>query len=376
MSRYKQFHIDNLKSSMLVNLPVRLPEVTLNKHGQYWNDIANYMFGLHDVRARRGTFTNPWGASSNPIFVPYELEYNDQPLSVLLDRRSTDLLSLNQPIAIMWSGGIDSTCVLSSFIKNAKDTSQIIVYCNTDSIAENPKFYKNQILDKLECRNTQDLDVTNDFLEDYILIHGDPGDCLFGPSMTMYTHLLADMKHLSPWRDNKDSIVAGIMNQGASEDFANWYTDKISDNIQEVNVEGINTISDWWWWHYFNFKWEFSIMRPLFQARKKDRSTIKPELFQKFVNNTFLNTDYFQNWSYSNLNRLCRDPELHKIDAKKYIFELDHDMEYFSNKKKTASPYIIDVHRPVYMDKDLRRFYSNDPELLEALTELLNQYNG
>jgi hypothetical protein len=373
--KYKQYHIDNLKNSAMVHLPLR--HLNLSGPGKNWAEISFYVLGLHDLRPRQGTFTNPWSATSNPIFSAPKLVANNEKLSNLLDRRANELLSRNQRIAVMWSGGIDSTCVLSSFIKNTQHMDQLVIYHTDRCIGENPVFYKNFIQDKIECRDTTTLDVTDEFIASHILTHGDPGDCIYGPSMPMYAFLLEDHKHLLSWRDNKNLIAQGIVNRGASTDFADWYTEKVSNNIEEVGVANINSISDWWWWHYFNLKWEFSLLRPFFDTRSTvKRLTIKPESIQKYSNDTFYNTDYIQCWSYTNLDTLCRDPLKHKIEPKSYIFDLDHNQDYFDNKQKLESITGDPSKRPAYMDQSFRSYFMNDPGVKEAIVSLLEQYRG
>ena len=243
-SRYKQYHLDQLATSSVVNLPIGLDGINIsNPKGRYWAEIISNIMGSHDIRPRLGTFTNPWSAISNPLFSAPSLTYISDDLGTLLDRRSHELLTQTLPIAVMWSGGIDSTCVLTSLIKNSKDTSQLIVYCNHKSINENPEFYKQFIDGKIECRDSTTLKVTGDFIDSHALLTGDPGDCLFGPSMAMYAELLPDNKHTLAWRDNRNLIARGIVSIGASTGFAEWYTDKVSDNIEEVGVENINSIS-------------------------------------------------------------------------------------------------------------------------------------
>jgi len=371
----------------MVRQPVfydKVNNIVNNANGRYWADIGDYITGLHDVRARLGTFTNPWSATSNKLFATPTVRSIEDSLSNLLDRRACELLTDQRKIAVMWSGGIDSTCVLVSLIKNANDLSQLVVYCNNNSIEENPEFYKNFLVGKIECRETASLDMTDDFIDSHILLHGDPGDCLYGPSMLMYKHLIPNNQHLLPWKNNRDLIAYGInefrnrpsMHSKSEAGFANWYIDKISRNIEEVGTYEINTIADWWWWHYFNLKWEFSILRPLYGSRHNRRAAIKQESLASFVDTTFYNTEYFQNWSYTNLPKLCLDPSKHKLEARQYIFELDHNELYFQTKRKTESVAHDVFQYPTYIDKNTKPYYLTDPGVREAVLELLEQYTG
>ena len=284
LSKYKDYHLARLPTSAMVKQPISYAPLDIkNPYGQYWLVIGDYISGLHDVRARQGTFTNPWSAASNPVFAAPAVRAVNDSLGDLLDRRASELLSTQRRLAVMWSGGIDSTCVLTALLKNTSNLDQLVVYLTKTSIAENPEFYKNFIENKIECRDTDALDISNEFLNSYILLHGDPGDCLYCPSMMMYKHLLPDNRHLLPWRTNRNLIAEGIDRYRARPDrknvwfvpgFTDWYVNKVSNNIEEVGGYEINTIADWWWWHYFNLKWEFSILRPFYIPRTNRRSTI------------------------------------------------------------------------------------------------------
>jgi hypothetical protein len=386
LAKHKDFHLERLSSNIMVRQPISYHPIDVkNIYGQYWAVIGEYVAGLHDVRARQGTFTNPWSMASNKLFAAPPIRVVNNSLSDLLDRRACELLATQRKIAVMWSGGIDSTCVLSSLIKNASRLDQLVIYLTNVSIIENPVFYKKFIENKIECRNTASIDVTDEFINSHILLNGDPGDCLYGPSMPMYKHLQADRQQLLPWRENRNLIMEGIDNYRAKPGrpgvwfvpgFANWYVNKVSDNIEEVGIYDINTIADWWWWHYFNLKWEFSILRPFYGLRKNQRSTISLESVQSYVDTTFYNTEYFQNWSYTNLSRLCHDPKNHKIDAKQYIFKLDHNESYLQTKGKLESVYTQPWDMPAYLGKDFKSYYLTDPGCQEAMFELLEQYTG
>lgn len=372
-------NIEDLKSSAMVRIPVTTGALH-NTYGKYWASISNFIMGLHDLRPRHGTFTNPWGASSNPIFAAPVLRANNDSLSDMMDRRACELLDIsareNRPLAVLWSGGIDSTGVLSSLIKNSTNNEQIHVYCSQKSIVENPFFYKNHIVGKLKCFHVRQLDCNEDFIDANILLHGDPGDCLFGPSMAMYAKLMPAGDHLRPWRDQRPAIIDGIESLRSIPGFAKWYVDKISDNIDEVNLYNIDTVSDWWWWHYFNLKWEFSNLRPFFDSRKNPYTTVSTHHLKKYADTTFFNTAEFQSWSYTNLPRLCLDKKGHKADLKQYIFELDKNEFYKNNKVKTVSNFGIIDNRPAVLTKDLYSYFDSDPGVTELLVSCLEDYRG
>jgi hypothetical protein len=357
-----------------------------NPNGRNWAEIGDHVVGVQDIRARLGTFTTPWGAKSNVLNSTPPVRAVEDRLSNLLDRRACELLTDQRRIAVLWSGGIDSTCVLASLIKNTNNLSQLVVYCNSKSVEENPEFYKNFLVGKIECRETDSLDVTDDFLKSHMLLHGDPGDSIYGASVPHWQHLIQDNRHLLPWRSNLNLISEGIdifrsrpamshvpLNPG----FSSWYANKVGNNIEEVKTYEINNIVDFWWWHYFNLKWDFSMLRPFYGLRKNRRAAVSQESLKSFIHTTFYNTEYFQNWSYTNLPKLFVGyPDKHKLEAKQYIFELDKDELYFQNKRRKESAYGGPLQYPTYLDKNAKSYFLTDPGVTEALIELLEQYTG
>ena len=92
----------------------------------------------------------------------------------IMDRRALDLLKLNSKIYVTWSGGVDSTGILVSILKNwpEADLSRVVVLCNVYSAEEYPEFF-NTIVKKFQVK------LIETFLEQYTydgyLVHGDAG---------------------------------------------------------------------------------------------------------------------------------------------------------------------------------------------------------
>lgn len=383
-------YTDQFRLSRHVRISIPITPVHVNNlYAKYWTSITSVVFGSNDIRARIGTFTNPWGAKSCDLFKPPPFNFINTSLSDLLDQRAIEInLQANKShkrIALMWSGGIDSTTVLSAFIKNStqEQLSNITVVLTPSSILENFNFYKNFIYEKFECVSYHTIDITNEFLDNNILIHGDPGDCLFGPSLSMYEPMLQDRSHLKPWKDNLHNIVEYIdrkANQNKIPNgFAQWYADKITNNLLETQPPGVESVADWWWWHYYNFKWEFSVWRPFFKMRSNLQDPISNTNIESLVTNTFFNTDAFQQWSYSNLKtHVGSSKQDHKMQAKKYIFELDADSIYFNNKIKVDSGPKNWEHRvhPMYYDTNWVGHYLYEPGVKDTAMQLLEDFQG
>jgi hypothetical protein len=363
-----------------------------NIMGRRWRMINNLVIGVTDLRARVGEFSTPWMAPTNPLYAMPDFQYCPDSLSDLFDRRALELLEesrrTNKTILVFWSGGIDSTAVLSSFLKNWKpqDLERIAVVMSSNSILENFEFYHKFISGKIRCLHYPLLDMTNELLESNIVVHGDPGDCLFGPSMPAYRALVENGQHLEPYRRHLDRIIDSLQPPESSphyvEGFGKWIVEKFTDNLEQVAPPGVDTVVGWWWWTYYNFKWQFSCQRPFFFNRSDFKAPISDKNLQDYARNVYFGTDYFQNWSHSNLHRLIgNSTSTHKLDARTYIRELDHNEFYFSKKTKTAgapanSELRTSAYLPLCYDKNWVGHYYWEDHLDANAHIALETYKG
>ena len=374
-----------------------------NIYGKYWAFIYTGIYGLREPKIRLGTFSSPYQEYCKDYskFIPFPtLVTENYSHDELCNQRAIELFNISKftgkRIALMWSGGIDSTTVLTSFIKNLSkdDLENISIILNLTSILENKQYYKKYIQGKFHIIPSFDFEISNNFFEQYILIHGDPGDGVYGPSTTMYWNLIESGEFSNSWQDNQQLMIRMLdefIKRGKGkcllipEGFGQWYINKVSDNIREVNPAGIDSISDWWWWHYLNMKWEDVLWHHFNEHKKNLRDEIATKHIEDYLTNTFYNTSKFQSWSYSNLkNHISTDIRKHKLPAKKYIFELDHNQEYFENKRKTpslsiniAASYPRSIRYSLsYVDKNWAWHTKFDPGVEEFMLDRLENYTG
>ena len=383
---------DIIKNSRIMNSPLLLD--IKNTNGRNWSQLGLALTSANDLKARIGTISTPWSRNSYNLFPVPKLKFINDQLCDIIDDRVNELFKIakeqNKKIAIMWSGGIDSTTILSGFIKNlsTSDLENIVIFLSLSSINENVSFYKDYILNKIKFYSVHELHLTDDFLSNHILLTGDPADCLFGP--IMYQDLIETKGHYAPWKNNIKYIIDRINHDAVvrckmyptlvpSPTFGKWWVDKVSNNLLEESPAAIDSISDWWWWYFFNFKFECNVLRPFYIFRDNFKYSISAESTNSYVKYAFFNTDRFQHWSYSNLKNHVPTLYKHKFLAKKYIFELDHNQEYFENKTKTYSTpygYHQSLDWPVIFDENWIGHYIHDPGVTDKLTDLLETYKG
>lgn len=385
--------LKGLQESVAININALTGSNIKNTYGNYWMCLSRVLIGTIDLRARMGTFTNPYNTKSNPLYAIPTLRTIDDKLTDLYDARAIEIFNhaklQNKKICIMWSGGIDSTSILVSFLKNLSHSDYEIlnVILTSTSILENLNFYSKFISEKLKCLHYFNIEMSDQFLDKNIIIHGDPGDCLFGPNMNMYrafiasgTHKMKWKEHLPTMKEELNKIADTVMSHN---NFGDWYVDKVTNNLIDSKQDDyVSSISDWWWWAYFNFRWEFSCQRPFFYLRNfSSVHPISQHNVNEFAKNTFFNTEKFQLWSYSNLKlQVDQDVKNHKKEIKEYIFHFDQD-EIFKNKDKVGTFTPINYIRskmiqPFYYDKNWVG-YNIDYKNLKFVAEMLiERYKG
>jgi len=352
------------------------------------------LMGTIDLRARSGTFTTPYRANLQPGYELFKLRYIDNSLSDLYDARALEIFNYakknNKKINICWSGGIDSTSVLTAFLKNlSKNDLEILNVLSTgSSIIENYDFYKNFISQKIKCSSINSIILNDDFLNKNILLTGDPADCIFGCSIGMYRDFINRQEHLQPWKNHYKKMIEKLDMIGKefspnTATFGSWYVKKISDNLEEVRqADYLNTIADWWWWAYFNFRWQCEVERMFINLRPlNSRESISESNIKDFQKYTFFNTENFQLWSYSNIKKLITDDiTQHKAAPKKYITEFTKNEIFQKNKVKVALPgpnhrLRSKIELPYFYDKNWQG-YTKTHEIHEIFKMLLEKYNG
>ena len=130
-----------------------------------------HAFGYSCFIPRMGEWSLPWNVAVAPGFEMPEYNPNySKSFAEVSDMRAMDLKNLinttGKKFAVFWSGGIDSTCCLTSIIKNLteEELKHVHVAMSPDSIIENPRFYNNFIRNKIQVVDSQE-NRYSDFVE-------------------------------------------------------------------------------------------------------------------------------------------------------------------------------------------------------------------
>lgn len=245
---------------------------------------------------------------------PYRYEINKLCFEEVCFETAFQILkNAKKNIAINWSGGIDSTVVLLSFLEIC-ETRNITVVLNQNSINEFSEFFYSRIKDQCNIIGFDEF-IKNQ--EDYFLVTGDAGDCVFGGiSSTNYYQLNQQQVIKSSWRN-----------------FFQNKNPKIIDFIEEFNKHSgveINTVLELFVWFSISTKWQCCTLLPWAHSIVSDKKKDIVSFFD--FNNLFIS------WSINNLDKLHFSKQSeYKMPAKNFINKYFNNFDYFNNKTKEAS---------------------------------------
>lgn len=237
-------------------------------------------------------------------------------------------------LGVMWSGGIDSTTIITACIRNFKNLNHLTVFMNNHSYYENAQFFH----DVIEKYNLDVIDIDGYTLnnrEHFVIADGEPGDKLLPGGLALkYQEKYSLHKSIS---SSKDDII-NFITQYVDQKFAIRYFELIQQNIEQTSAP-IETVNDWYYWINFNFCWTAHQLQH-YSNQTYDKNT---KNFYTFNTNTFnwFNTHGYQAWSLSEIGKqekYSTNLYNYKKFAKDYIYTV-HKNEYLKYKTKCNSGY-------------------------------------
>jgi hypothetical protein len=298
----------------------------------------------------------------------------------ITDQRCQQLLKNynNKPWLVLWSGGIDSTMILASILKNftKEELKQVHVALNRVSVYENPRFYHNHILPNFHQLDSTNLIIDSDLLEKYYLINGEPADKLFTIGNSIQEIMLNNFSDLDRNVFSDPDRLINQLTVDVDKTFASWFYEMIVENIKSVNMP-IETYQDFFWWIGFNLNWVSAKLRSTRFLPNQNS-----QVFRNFLNNFILwfDTPDYQRWAMRLENRRNGVKSgshigQYKLPVKQYIFDVDHNEYYFNFKLKTASTALHVSGKPnICMLEDLSILTAekNQDLILQLLPDHIN----
>lgn len=301
---------------------------------------------------------------SNTITMPvnccipdeYKLHYGttDKSFKECLINRAIEL-DEHEHVYLMWSGGIDSTLMVISFLLADIPKNNITIACNQDSIRENPRFYQEHIRSNFDIIATELLvqQLKTQSLPGMV-VQAEHADLILGGKLAGIISKTSGYETLTqPYYNN---LVPLMVRAGWAEREARCFRDYISETGKS-SPRPIETVNDAAWWFNFNFRW--------LNAKEKFLARID----SNNIYDTFYSGRDIQLWSSNNVAPIQESID-DKTEFRKIIKEYTKDDVYADRKIKWASMSKHFATRgPILVDSNNTRYYR------QSDVDVLHYYN-
>lgn len=277
--------------------------------------------------------------------------------------------SNNKKIGLLYSGGIDSTAILTAFLQiltKAEIEERLEIFMNQDSINENPNFYYAKIRYLTNLHSSEKIgSIIND--TNYLIVDGEHNDQLFGADLLLKFVDAFGFKFLElPY--TRWSITKCLTHIGMSDKAADIWFDFFNTSALSAPAP-VATIYQFFWWINFNFKWQSVFLRIAIRNLHKDGDNLNIDLAEISRRHFFASED-FQIWSIHNPEEKIRDSWFtYKYAAKEFINNFYSDPEYFKYKIKMPSLSFLffakDVPLIVTADFKAKSTFNKDEFIVE-----------
>lgn len=377
--------------------------------GKFFIDISKKINPCRFV-TRNGEWSLPW---NQQIIPGYEMPQYDPTFNKTFSEVTDEVaikirnrINQGEKFSVMYSGGIDSTVIVSSLIKNLKksELENISISASIQSIIENPKFWNKFIQDKFQIIDSNKNKYDDIIEQGFTPITADEGDCIFGTLFGLnfynnFDYYISDLSSITKLKLEKlkykiadpdvhysqfvDPLIKYLGIQG-NNDFGKLFYEKIVHNINTATVP-IYTLHDFFWWLIFNIKY--------LNCAVRGSIYLNDRLETKFVMDKIVNwfSDHeYQRWSMANNNngqKINKTLSTYKQAAKDYIYDLDKNKWYKNFKIKLESLWMIghqqDVSRLEYnkrpvsrvgLNKDFKLMYIDDLSVQNFYSTNLQKY--
>lgn len=258
-------------------------------------------------------------------------------------------------VNLLWSGGIDSTVTLIALLQTVPKGQHVRVYCNLNSINENPNLYGLLLKNKnVIFENSSVMPVSKPMT----LLTGELGDQIFGSDLL---YKIINNFGFSQLSEDFETVLPKLFRARCGAELGNELFERYRPIAAEAPFK-LKTAFDFIWWWNFTQKWQCVKFR-------KD-CLLSPEI--KSVH--FFESDSFQLWSvYNHEKKITTNVQSYKQPAKEFIYEFDKNEDYRAFKRKYGSPFGNKFYF-FALYKDGRKVYTWK-ECDELINELTPQYN-
>ena len=278
--------------------------------------------------------------------------------------QANEFLDTQQPLYVLWSGGIDSTAILVSFLQTGRSLDNVTVILNYSSVTEYKLFYEQYIKTTFKILVTEEAMLLMSLGKlDGIVISGEQADQLVGSPLS--TFILQRMPPGSLGAKFNYANFNALCNaKGMDEQSTRCWYELYSSTFDKA-PRTIETMFDLAWWHGFNFKWQKGAFVMYLRVHKD--IDVRP----------FYSGLPFQDWSIHYMPELANI----KFEVKDFVFNFTGDKIYHSNKIKHPSStlyYAVPASAAVndsfdkiqQKDFNLNDFYNPNNSIVKWLNKL------
>lgn len=320
------------------------PEISLaNSDVLLWSEIYNLLPSNVSMVDRRSHIQLPYNFKLyEPFRMPTDVENFSMTYEQCAEEKTIELINLaktlNKKITIFYSGGIDSTFILVSFLKyvSKQDLNDYVqVALSLESIHENTNFYYNYVRKFFKLVPSENMG--NMFDTSTIICGGEHNDQLFGSDIIggMNADGMIDEVH-KPY--SKDFVKKFFIEKKKFSEFgANFWVELFDDHIKQKCPVDISSNFLFFWWVNFNFKWQSVYFRMLARSNPNQRQYINDDYLKNYFHH-FYSSENFQRWSMCNPElKIQKTWNSYKWETKRLIYEFNKDEKYRDNKLKVPS---------------------------------------
>lgn len=321
---------------------IKALEIPNKSDAMAWCEISKLISSNVCIFDRTENFKMPFRFQlSEHSALPSDTSGFNKPYEEICADRVQELLKIQnktgRKIGILYSGGIDSTMVVVSFLKaltpkEFKD--KITIFLNKDSVNENPQFYYDHLRKVSRFESSEKL--RNLFDGDHLIVGGEFNDQLFGSDLILL-FIRRDGERILHKKLTREFILSVFQFGGFDSRYSEIWTDLMLEHIRLQKFAEVITVSHFFWWFNFIFKWQAVYFRILLRILPEHRHLIS----DAFLNNHyqhFFNTQDFQRWAIVNPDMKIKGTwKSYKWHVKDVIYEFNKDANYRDNKVKIGS---------------------------------------
>jgi len=330
-------------------------------------DDDEYIKNFYHPRSFLGPFTQFIHDRSGHIrhFLPihnwlrplaaYQPYYEDKDIhttfDVLINARTGALLSLNKPINILWSGGLDSTCIVLAFIANTNEYERenIKVIGTYDSVVESGPIFDRYIKHSgLQCEihpRMRRAHLYNKVLNigpDEIFVDGHTADQLYGKQQIFAPQWRVDLLD-KDWQDAVLQIHGDVEGK------------KVIDFTMPAVIHAnykFKLYREFLWWYKMNFSMHQQSYASITLISNKQAESYR-----------FFDWDPFVQWAMVNGPAII-EQQPDKMPQRMWLYKMTGNAEYSFLKKRYRSTGSNFYSKWMMSNSDHQEFYEEHIERL------------